>query len=398
MQKRKSHTKSRNGCLNCKKRRVKCDETGPPCGNCAARPWELTACSYPGHQPLPIRRPKPQRLSLCSISSPSPLTLSSTASTNRLLELELLHRWTTHSWTSFSAIPECHAYLTSHLPRQALSNPYLLHAIFSAAATDLALNTTSPHYLHAALTQSTLATTAFRNTITHTTPDNIDLLMYFSSLTAIVSFSTPLPGTHIIDRVLTYVEMILSSIRMAAGHIDWLLASPCPAQAAVRDYAVDLSLLDILDLETKRAIGLMNDVSKMVTVGGTPAIDIWAYKLAVGQTKYCFAETRLKNYYVNLWTVAGMEFVEQVRRQEPVALFVVLFWGVLVDRAAKEPGDWICGRSGVEIVEVVSQMLLKGEIGGMKEVREGIAWTRREVALEALEGCVWEGSGVVGEV
>ncbi|KIV97189.1 hypothetical protein PV10_00968 [Exophiala mesophila] len=40
---RRSHAKSRHGCLTCKKRRVKCDEVGPPCGNCKARG---TACDY----------------------------------------------------------------------------------------------------------------------------------------------------------------------------------------------------------------------------------------------------------------------------------------------------------------------------------------------------------------
>lgn len=31
---RKGHTKSRNGCINCKRRRVKCPETLPECENC----------------------------------------------------------------------------------------------------------------------------------------------------------------------------------------------------------------------------------------------------------------------------------------------------------------------------------------------------------------------------
>lgn len=40
---RRSHAKSRRGCQTCKKRRVKCDESGPPCGNCKAR---ATDCDY----------------------------------------------------------------------------------------------------------------------------------------------------------------------------------------------------------------------------------------------------------------------------------------------------------------------------------------------------------------
>ncbi|KAH9205620.1 hypothetical protein DL95DRAFT_231855, partial [Leptodontidium sp. 2 PMI_412] len=40
---RSSHTKSRTGCVTCKSRRVKCDETRPVCNNCSSRRIE---CSY----------------------------------------------------------------------------------------------------------------------------------------------------------------------------------------------------------------------------------------------------------------------------------------------------------------------------------------------------------------
>lgn len=40
---RRAHSKSRNGCVNCKKLRVKCDEAHPACGNCIKRKKE---CEY----------------------------------------------------------------------------------------------------------------------------------------------------------------------------------------------------------------------------------------------------------------------------------------------------------------------------------------------------------------
>src|ERR1700742_2357411 len=46
---RRTHTKSRNGCDGCKKRHVKCDESGPPCTNCIARELE---CKYSTADPL----------------------------------------------------------------------------------------------------------------------------------------------------------------------------------------------------------------------------------------------------------------------------------------------------------------------------------------------------------
>jgi hypothetical protein len=42
---RRAHQKSRKGCLNCKKRRIKCDEGRPTCGQCLERRWH---CDFPG--------------------------------------------------------------------------------------------------------------------------------------------------------------------------------------------------------------------------------------------------------------------------------------------------------------------------------------------------------------
>ncbi|KAK3900233.1 hypothetical protein C8A05DRAFT_45883 [Staphylotrichum tortipilum] len=50
---RRGHTKSRRGCFNCKRRRIKCQETRPACGHCIKQGFK---CEYPAlptiiHQP-----------------------------------------------------------------------------------------------------------------------------------------------------------------------------------------------------------------------------------------------------------------------------------------------------------------------------------------------------------
>ncbi|KAH8904343.1 hypothetical protein BR93DRAFT_930375 [Coniochaeta sp. PMI_546] len=47
---RKGHTKSRNGCLNCKRRKVKCQETLPECNHCKRIGLK---CEYPSEKPRP---------------------------------------------------------------------------------------------------------------------------------------------------------------------------------------------------------------------------------------------------------------------------------------------------------------------------------------------------------
>lgn len=63
---RKGHTKSRRGCFNCKRRKVKCPETLPECANCVR--FGLP-CEYPDA--------RPRALQLAPSSSPPGSWLSS---------------------------------------------------------------------------------------------------------------------------------------------------------------------------------------------------------------------------------------------------------------------------------------------------------------------------------
>lgn len=68
---RRYHTKSRNGCFNCKKRRIKCNEVHPECSNCGEKGL---SCEYPSSS----RSPQSQTVSIpsqsrrCSRSRHSP--------------------------------------------------------------------------------------------------------------------------------------------------------------------------------------------------------------------------------------------------------------------------------------------------------------------------------------
>jgi hypothetical protein len=64
---RKGHTKSRRGCLNCKRRKVKCQETLPECDHCTRIGL---VCEYPDRRPRPAPEPSPSPSVICSPSAP----------------------------------------------------------------------------------------------------------------------------------------------------------------------------------------------------------------------------------------------------------------------------------------------------------------------------------------
>lgn len=77
--KRKFHSKSRMGCLTCKKRRVKCDETRPSCQNCVRMKLVcgyITDCNDNDHKEPPAKRVNVKKEERNLVSS------TSTASSN----------------------------------------------------------------------------------------------------------------------------------------------------------------------------------------------------------------------------------------------------------------------------------------------------------------------------
>jgi hypothetical protein len=394
-----------------------------------------------------------------------------------------MHRWSTRSYNTFCSTPICQPYVQEHLPHAALQHSHLLNAIFATAALDLAISSSpqqgsrARYYLRAALECITVANADFRSHVTSISPENIDLLMYFSSMAAILQFSMPsdeitITPTGTIDRVATLYDMWLGSMRIGMSNLDWLMASPCPAAAVAESYGTDPELMKALDPGTQAAINLLSSVSRRVrlphittattaatavgnavppdaypqhdragigeidtaTAMATPGTDtytqmtirtthnpststtqpaspatpldakgplahsVFSYQLAVGQTKYCFAEdhrNRAQSYFLTLFPVAGEEFAAAVRSREPMAMFVLMYWGVLIHRASRDPRTWTIRSSGRDLVAEVSQLLLTSCIVDIPGVREGIAWTRFQVDLGPLEGCELD-LGMVG--
>ncbi|OTA59289.1 hypothetical protein K449DRAFT_333810 [Hypoxylon sp. EC38] len=115
---RRSHKKSRAGCRRCKARKIKCDEVHPRCGNCTKhgvacdfehpgvvdaltpvetpRPMTSTSnCDSPSTSTLPPTPSVDSSTPLPLYRNPEPLPLTSNSKSSRMMELKLLHHYTT---------------------------------------------------------------------------------------------------------------------------------------------------------------------------------------------------------------------------------------------------------------------------------------------------------------
>ncbi|CAF9908427.1 MAG: hypothetical protein GOMPHAMPRED_006160 [Gomphillus americanus] len=156
---RVGHRKSRTGCLKCRSRRVKCDETAPICANCQRLGLQ---CLYPSKPKSSMKSTDapltsnaeiskasiPERTIKSSSNStnlPTPLSseyekdIPSTSSGSRM-ELRLLHAFMSRvvpTTTSILASSEWRQVWFTDMPRIAFDHDNLLYALLAFSATQV---------------------------------------------------------------------------------------------------------------------------------------------------------------------------------------------------------------------------------------------------------------------
>ncbi|KAG7896340.1 hypothetical protein KL905_001796 [Ogataea polymorpha] len=166
--KRKFHKKSRKGCSTCKKRRVKCDEKRPVCGNCDRMGiqcvYNIPAPTVQATQDiltnehilnssgsLPIQEQKQNtlkppeivqepNLSPNMITQPPPTQALAydTHQTLNMLDLRLMYHYTTKVWPTITEAGISDSKIWSEeIPMLAFKYPFLMHSVLAFSATHL---------------------------------------------------------------------------------------------------------------------------------------------------------------------------------------------------------------------------------------------------------------------
>ncbi|KAI1016758.1 hypothetical protein LB504_007140 [Fusarium proliferatum] len=141
MKPRRSHTKSRSGCRECKRRKVKCDERLPSCFNCARRGITCTLTSSQQSQKTEATRlplinnreteASPDALSVAEVwSAPTP---------GASLEfqdhgLELMHHYSAITANTLALRLDMQHIWRMVLPEMSYNTPFLSHGLLSVAA------------------------------------------------------------------------------------------------------------------------------------------------------------------------------------------------------------------------------------------------------------------------
>ncbi|KAH9215462.1 hypothetical protein DL95DRAFT_435594 [Leptodontidium sp. 2 PMI_412] len=232
---RRSHKKSRKGCLGCKRRHIKCDESRPSCLNCVT---VGLSCGYHNISPAatPTSTPGSDR---GTVSSDSPSSALHSAAGSSILEhfsaaaakdevsyqapiqtginlihLELLNNMVSVTCKDFRRDENAAREHVQIGIKYGLKTPYLMHEILAVSA--LHLSTLRPHqqefYRDEATELQTCALSLFNNSPVGHTFENLPSVVLFSSFLGIhVLFDTllfrPADFSLFIGRFIRYLRL-----------------------------------------------------------------------------------------------------------------------------------------------------------------------------------------------
>ncbi|KAI1395078.1 hypothetical protein F4819DRAFT_479559 [Hypoxylon fuscum] len=196
---RRPHAKTRTGCRVCKSRKVKCDETRPSCRNCirrgvscdfnlsarSATPNSRAASSSAGGNPIGSQTTSPADVSINHLPTPTDCF--------GILDLELLHHFTTSTCFTFSAEPMVRNFWRVNVPRIGFSYHYVLKGILSLAALHLARYKPERREMltEQAMVHHNAASSLALPALNNLNSDDSVPMFFFSMLTAYISLGSP---------------------------------------------------------------------------------------------------------------------------------------------------------------------------------------------------------------
>ncbi|KAL5610302.1 hypothetical protein FOVSG1_004983 [Fusarium oxysporum f. sp. vasinfectum] len=397
--KRIGFRKSRNGCLRCKKRKVKCDEK-VPCTSCVRHriPCSLddaslkqpsNGCSpisddaktyLPSQSPLgdgrPLASPTGTPLVPFSFLSADPADTPECWLSNAEL---ILH----YTNVTCRSIPSGHAITIYQvdIPREGLSHPYLMRMIMALSSFHLAyLNKDKrPHYLALANKQQSLAIRGLRGTLGQTvTPQNCHALWASSIFLAIskLAFSPNCEHhQHSCCSALLNLVDIFSMINgmMAITRSSLHLIRNGPLQAIFRQrHGFRYARGDLQDLLQR--VSHLDGVIKSMGLDPDPFVQL-ALTSALERLISCVADINKSpdsEFFITdmkilfLWpSEVSQTFLDLVRARYPLAVIILSHYCCLIRWSSS--AYWFCRGWGRPLADSIMSILEDSDLAHLAE-------------------------------
>ena len=305
-----------------------------------------------------------------------------------------MHRWSTSTYKSVCSIASEEHLLKVTVPRDALKHPYLLDCVFAFAALDLAVASPDPadqaSYARAGLDYHDRALRGFHAELRNIAPENHLPIFMVSTLLLPLNIARPQlvpaaaggrPRISARDSVLALFDLMACTALVATTTWDLLEAGPVQTRAWInQDVPVHL-----LDAGTKAAVARLHALNDGHHRDGPEAAVHESYQTKILHLEGCFArdiEASVKGSCLAWVGLTRGDFAEKFRRAEPLALIIMMHWGVLVENLGREA--WWANQAGRNLVMELSGELQRLRFDSLPVWQESISWARQQVGLPPL--------------
>lgn len=345
---RRVHTKSRYGCDHCRRRRVKCDEQGPPCTNCILR--QLDDCTYSRILPAGYhangRRASQgvvsetrAEIALRPLNGVAPDEGRAPRSPLRrhaaIDELELMHQYATDTYRSLCVSDSETRTWQIVVPRLALKDRYLMNGILALASLHIATTVDpaqAPVYIDMGLEYHSTSLEPFRLAIDNLQPENCDAAFAQSIVTTAISLALPqLTATRenaasMTENIIMVFELLQGVKKILTIGQSWINLELFSQGEFWKNTSAKL------DEDTDAALNLLATLNEQ-TKGNGDAAQFRINQNVINHLRHCYMKFSCSSdpAPVLAWLAAvDKGFVDSLRRRQPFSLLVLAYWGLLL--------------------------------------------------------------------
>ncbi|OJJ07717.1 hypothetical protein ASPVEDRAFT_142123 [Aspergillus versicolor CBS 583.65] len=389
---RRSHKKSRNGCEQCKRRRVKCDEDNP-CKNCSRRGME---CTFDSRGSLtPPDRPNETgilvdlRDRMLASEQPGEAADPFRVFNERIergaffpqewtgQDFELMHHYTMYTCKTIARRPDIQETWQEAIPKIAYSYEFLMHGILAFSALHLAHLKPERHsyYLASSGFHMTLGLRSFRRILLSPTNDNCCALFAFCSFIMVyISASPTEPAEPDLGDGLDSIIELLGLCRgtlVLAPYLERIQTTPLKPLFLSEFYA---------DVSSPTGSGYQFDgleehlahLHQLIQSNISDSISAESYLRALDRLKASFETIRcfelpLEIGLLYIWPLSIDEpFFNELKQRHPVALVFLATYSVQLHAFSDY---WFVGQQGFAWLSRISAVL-------PGEFHEFLTWPR----------------------
>ncbi|ETI22347.1 hypothetical protein G647_06421 [Cladophialophora carrionii CBS 160.54] len=322
-------------------------------------------------------------------------------SSTRLLELQLMHRWSTitHRSVCTPAAKDDHVW-RNKLPQWALSHDFLLNGMLSLTAFEAASASAGQNrerYVTAATEYQSVALNKFRQHLQlvqlapHPSNSSYEPVLAFSMMLMVLALASAqfTPATPsdahrsagMVQNTITHYQLIRGCATVLGdGGEQYLASNPYVLKLTRFD---DLPRLPV-DSPSAVVLARLNEANERRltrTVGEPYEARVQhvkyfeACKKSIGLLEQYFAkctgdvDESYQGYILGWLNMAGDEYVSSIKDGDHVALLVLMLWGAVVEKFGHKV--WWARRFGRLLVEEIARQVGKGDADAL--TREIIA-------------------------